>query len=290
MANILLLGCGNLGRKLALRLMAEQHTVTAVKRRPLTPAVIGLQVLLADITDASMVKIIPTDIDVVVCTLAPSARNAEAYQAIYQCGLANVIAHFSKSTSSRQPRWLMLSSTSVYGQNKGQWVDENSPAQADSFNGRALIQAEQHLWEHCNKATVLRCSGIYGRGRESFLRSVRAGSPVQYAPPYYSNRIHEEDCLGILHFLIDRSLAGKPLENLYLASDSAAVPLAEVALWLSEKMACPAPPAKPKNAVIQGMNKRCRNDRLLQLGYVLRYSTYQQGYGALLEEGWPDPV
>lgn len=286
MAKILLLGCGNLGRKLAVRLIAAKHTVIAVKRSPLKLPLAGLQEVLVDITAAQTVKKIPTDVDIVVFVLSPSERNKAAYQNLYGQGLRNVLSHFGhyqSPTSGARPRCLLVSSTSVYGQNNGEWVDEESPAQASSFNGKALVQAEQQLWAHCANNIVVRFSGIYGRGRESLLRRVREGKPIQYDPPYYSNRIHEEDCLGILCFLIARALSGKPLENLYLASDSAAVPMADVALWLSELMNCPSLPAKPANLALKKMNKRCRNDRLLRLGYALRYSSYREGYGELLE-------
>lgn len=286
MANILLVGCGTLGRQLAARLIAAEHTVFAIKRSPLKSPVMGLQVVLADITVAEDVKRLPADVDIVVFILSPSERNEAAYQKVYGRGLRHVLSHFrpaALSTSGVMPRCLLVSSTSVYGQENGQWVDEDSPAQASSFNGKALLQAEQQLWAHCANNIVVRFSGIYGPGRVSLLRRVREGKPIQYSPPYYSNRIHEEDCLGVLCFLIGRMLSDKPLKNLYLASDSAPVPLADVALSLSELMSCPRPPAKPEDLTLAKMNKRCRNDRLLRLGYVLRYSSYQKGYGKLLE-------
>ena len=286
MAKILLLGCGDLGRKLAVRLIAAKHTVIAVKRTPLKSPLAGLQVVLADITVAQAVEKIPTDVDIAIFVLSPSERNKAAYQKLYGQGLLNVLSYFthtSLSTSGARPRCLLVSSTSVYGQVNGEWVDEESPAQASSFNGKALIQAEQQLWAHCVNNIVVRFSGIYGRGRENLLRRVREGQPIQYDPPYYSNRIHEEDCLGILCFLIARALFDKPIENLYLASDNAAVPLADVTLWLSELMNCPPPPARPASLALKEMNKRCRNDRLLRLGYALRYSSYREGYGELLE-------
>ncbi|OUS02266.1 hypothetical protein A9Q90_09415 [Gammaproteobacteria bacterium 54_18_T64] len=285
MAKILLLGCGGLGRRLAARLIAAKHSVIGVKRSPLNEPLAGLQLVLADINCAHDVAQIPTAVDLVLFVLSPGERNKEAYQDLYQGGIANVLAHFSQATGRGPgPRCLMVSSTSVYGQNAGQWVDETSPALATSFNGEALIGAEQQLWAYSDTSTVVRFSGIYGPGRESLLRRVRESKPLQYDPPSYSNRIHEEDCLGILGFLIDRAVRGLPLEKLYLASDSAPVPLAEVATWLSEKMACSPPPEKTSTALTGAMNKRCRNDRLLNLGYVLRYPTYRQGYGELLQE------
>lgn len=291
MAKILLLGCGKLGAKLAVRLIAAKHSVIVVKRTALKEPPAGLQVVLADITAAQTFKNIPTDVDIVVLLLSPAERNKAAYQNLYGQGLANVLRHFSRAlslTPGTRPRWLMVSSTSVYGQNSGEWVDEESPAQATSFNGRALIQAEQQLWAHCAASTVLRFSGIYGRGRESLLRRVREGRPVQYDPPYYSNRIHEEDCLAVLEFLIHRSLSDMPLDNLYLATDSAAVPLSELVVWLSDALGCPAPLEKAASSSVQGMNKRCRNNRLLRLGFSLRYRTYKEGYRALLGESGED--
>ena len=286
MAKILLVGCGALGRKLAVRLIAAKHTLIAVKRSPLKSPLAGLEVVLADITVAQAVTKIPRDVDVVVFVLSPSERNEATYQKLYGQGLFNVLCHFShvsSPTSCARPRCLLVSSTSVYGQSNGEWVDEKSPAHASSFNGKALMHAEQQLWAHSVDNIVVRFSGIYGRGREGLLRQVSEGKPIQYDPPYYSNRIHEEDCLGVLSFLIDRALLDKPLENLYLASDSAPVPMTEVVLWLSELMSCSPPSAKPVNLALKKMNKRCRNDRLLKLGYVLRYSSYRNGYGELFE-------
>ncbi|OUS12506.1 hypothetical protein A9Q89_06385 [Gammaproteobacteria bacterium 53_120_T64] len=286
MSKILLLGCGGLGGQLAARLIAAKHRVIGVKRSPLKEALTGLQLVMVDITRASEVAEIPTAVDLVIVLLSPGERNKAAYQELYQDGIANVLAHFSKASGQGpRPRWLMVSSTSVYAQNAGEWVDEASPTLAQSFNGEALIGAEQQLWAHSGASTVVRFSGIYGPGRESLVRRVREGRPLQYGPAYYSNRIHEQDCLGILCFLIDRALAGLPLETLYLASDSAPVPLAEVAGWLSEQLACSPPPATLSHTSSGAMNKRCRNSRLLNLGYVLRYRTYREGYGDLFERG-----
>ncbi|MBQ0719801.1 MAG: NAD(P)H-binding protein [Gammaproteobacteria bacterium] len=275
----MLLGCGGLGRKLAQQLLTAGHRVVAIKRSAPPALVPGLDVIVADITLQSAMDKLPVDVDQVVVLLAPAQRNENAYRQLYHRGLQNVLGHFA--SAGVEPHWLLVSSTSVYAQCSGEWVDEDSPAQASCFNGRALLEAEQDLWAHSDKSTVLRFSGIYGPGRESLLRRVRDGVPVQDDPPYYTNRIHEADCVGILCFLIARRVAAKPLEKLYLASDSAPAPLAEVALWLSQTMDC-RPPAKLGDSTHKNSNKRCSNRKLLALGYALRYPTYRQGYSELL--------
>ncbi len=278
MAKILLLGCGSLGLKLARRLIKEDHGVIAIKRSPLSESVVGLRVILTDITCAAEVTKIPTDIDQIVVLLTPSERNERAYETLYHDGLNNIFAHFFNI--QHHPHWLFVSSASVYAQSSGEWVDEDSPAQATSFNGRSLRLAEQNLWAQSASNTVVRFSGIYGPGRESLVYRVREGVPVQYEPPYYTNRIHEEDCIGVLCFLIEQRLSGQPIENLYVATDSEPVSLGNVVLWLSKLIACLEPPANVASRDIRSSNKKCSNSRLLSLGYSFRYPSYKEGYEA----------
>lgn len=289
MAKILLIGCGSLGRKLALQLMAENHQVIAMKRTPMCDPVPGLDVILADITVQADLEKLPIDIDQIVILLAPSQRNTQAYNDLYKDGLNNVLGYFeARSTIKSKLRvpCLFVSSTSVYAQEGGEWVNEDSPVEAKSFNGVALLAAEQRILSYSCASVVVRFSGIYGPGREGLIRRVREGVSVQYEPPSYTNRIHEQDCIGVLCFLIKRRLAAQPMDNLYLATDSAPVAIGEVVAWLSSALGCQLPPDKKTGAtteVFASQNKRCNNKRLTDLGYQFRYSTYTEGYGELLE-------
>jgi hypothetical protein len=113
------------------------------------------------------------------------------------------------------------------------------------------------------------------------LRTATRGDPIQHHPPYYTNRIHQQDCAGVLAFLFKQRLAGQRLEQCYLASDDDPAPLWDVVTWLAERMHCPPPPVK-----ITGddaaMNKRCDNRRLKALGYQFRYLSYRKGYLEML--------
>lgn len=287
MARVLIVGCGDIGLGLAQTLLAEGHAVTAVKRNPLTEAVAGLAIVLADVSNPASIKGLPTGFDQIFVILTPGQRNEESYRAVYEKGLANLLDYFADhrgGQQSRSPHWIFVSSTSVYGQHGGEWVDESSPTEPRGFNGHVLLEAERKLWQADAGNTVVRFSGIYGPGRRRFIERVRSEKPVQYQPPYYTNRIHRDDCVAVLAWLFRQRLAGKVLDSLYLASDSEPAPLAEVATWLAAKTGCSSPPALA-DSISAAQNKRCSNRKLLTQGYEFLFNNYREGYGALLDRG-----
>ncbi|NOT85169.1 MAG: SDR family oxidoreductase [Methylococcaceae bacterium] len=279
MAKILIVGCGDIGTKLAKTLVAKGHNVTGLKRHPpLTPEP-GLQYHAADITIAATLSDLATDFEQVFFILAPDGRDAVSYNAVYVDGLNNLLAHFA--ASGTQPPWLLVSSSSVYGQTQGEWVDETSIAEPTSSTSLAIRAAEQRLMLLSPAHCVLRFSGIYGPGRDYLLRSARQTPAIQKNPPYYTNRIHEQDCINVLVFLLEHRLAGKPLAQCYLASDDDPASQWEVMNWLAATLHCPPPTIKTVAANAE-QNKRCNNERLKALGYRFQYPNYQAGYGELL--------
>lgn len=295
MSRVLLVGCGDIGLALARQLIAGGHHVTAIKRSPLAEPVAGLEVVLADVGDTQSLGSLPVAFDQVFVILTPGQRDEQSYRAVYQQGLENLLRYFDTRGGGEPPagrHWIFVSSTSVYGQTAGEWVDESSPTDPDGFNGRILLAAEQQLWQADAGNTVVRFSGIYGPGRRRLIERVRGGKAVQYRPPYYTNRIHRDDCVAVLVWLLRRRLAGKRLDSLYLASDSEPAPLADVMAWLAEKAACPPPPAADERALPDqnkraraDQNKRCSNRKLLAQGYRFLFDNYREGYATLLNEG-----
>lgn len=281
MARVLLMGCGDIGSELAAVLVAQGHQVVAAKRTDPIQSVPGVDYVRCDLTRPDQLQRISCQVDQVFVVLAPGERSENGYQAVYGAGLARLFSHFASQVS--RPHWIFVSSTSVYAQNAGEWVDENSATVPQAFNGRCLLQAEQLLYEHDASATVVRFSGIYGPGRSGLLQSVVQGKPVQYQPYYYTNRFHARDCVGLLAYLLARRLAGIVLEKCYLASDDAPVPMGELAIWLARQLGCAAPPPKALDQISGAQNKRCRNDKIKALGYPLCYADYQQGYRELIK-------
>jgi nucleoside-diphosphate-sugar epimerase len=273
MAAVLLAGCGDLGSALAARLVAAGHWVSALKRSPPQRPVPGVDYHCADLALGAP-DLGGASFDQVFVILAPGARDPETYRALYDTG----VVHLMDVLRGRVGHWFFVSSTSVYGQNAGEWVDEDSCTRPVAATARHLLAAEAHLAASGAPATAIRFSGIYGPGRERFLGQIVQGAPVQYDPPCYGNRIHREDCIGVLEFLHRRALSGAPLAPRYLASDCCPAPLGAVARGLAAALGVPAPPGKTGG----GRNKRCRNDRLRALGYRFRFPDWRAGYLPLI--------
>ena len=138
-----------------------------------------------------------------------------------------------RQTGQRPRRLLFTSSTSVYGQQEGEWVDENSPAEADGFSGRCIRAGEELLWDSPWPSVAVRFGGIYGPGRTRLIDSVREGTATRPAgPPVYTNRIHRDDCARALQHLLELPEA----ERLYVAVDDDPAPLDEVLGWLARQL------------------------------------------------------
>ena len=209
MAAMLLVGCGDLGTALAARLVAAGHRITALKRSPPAQPVPGVDYRRADLTREAP-DLAGATFDQAFVILSPGARDAAAYQALYVHGVARLAEAFA----GRVGHWFFVSSTSVYGQQRGEWVDEDSPTEPAPATARCLLAAERRLAGSGAPATTIRFSGIYGPGHERLLRQIAAGTAVQYDPPTYTNRIHREDCIGTLELLHRRALEGRLLAAL----------------------------------------------------------------------------
>lgn len=277
MAKILIVGCGAIGRELAITLANAGHDVTGLKRHIPGETHQPFKYFQADIASADDLKALDNNFEHVFFIVSPGSRDEKSYIDLYRTGLDNLLEKFSKAKTP----FIFVSSTSVYGQNQGEWVDEESPTLPKNVTSLQIANAEQKLFALNAGHVVVRFSGIYGPGREQLLRMAKQSPEIQKNPPYYTNRIHQTDCVGILAFLLNCRLKGISLEKCYLASDNDPAPLWEVVGWLAEKMHCPAPIDK---TVINtaDMNKRCRNERLKQLGYRFAYSDYKAGYGEIV--------
>jgi nucleoside-diphosphate-sugar epimerase len=281
MAKILIIGCGAIGLQLANVLADNGHEVTGLKRNPPTSDNNKINYFAADITLRADLDDLDTDFDQLFFIVSPDGRNEKSYRDIYEIGLDNLLNRFSQATGN--PNWIFVSSTSVYGQFQGEWVDENSLAQPDNITSKLIRQAEQKLMDANPNNIIVRFSGIYGPGREYLLRMARQVPLIQQEPPYFTNRIHQLDCLNVLSFFLEKQLIGLPLEQCYLASDDDPASLWEVISWLAERMKCPAPVAQAigNDSV---MNKRCNNKRLKALGYQFKYPGYKEGYLELISK------
>ncbi len=276
MARIVIAGCGDVGTRVGLRLTAAGHEVWGLRRNPDgLPA--ALRPLAADLTDTASLAALPDGVDVVVYSAAAGGYRPELYRAAYVDGVANLLAVLGSRRQGLR-RLLLVSSTSVYGQQDGAWVDEDSPANAHGFAADCLRAGEQQVWDSPHPATVVRFGGIYGPGRTRLIDQLRSGQAT-CEPGLYTNRIHRDDCAGALAYVLTLA-APAPL---YLGVDDEPTLQCEVMRWLARQLGVSVPAERAGGGSHRPRsNKRCRNARLRSAGWQPEYLCYRQGYQPLL--------
>lgn len=275
MAKILIVGAGDVGARLATGLAAAGHEVHALRRSLVEYS--GVQAVQADVTDPATLTRLPAGLDIVLTILSPGESGAEAYRRVYVGGTRNVLQALSGQTLIRH---FWVSSTSVYGEDAGQWIDEQTPARPASETSAELLNAEQVAREAGWPCTVVRFGGLYGPGRHRLLNWVASGREVQQEPPSWTNRLHVDDAAGLLQHLVGMALRGVALAELYLGVDDAPSPQYDVLAWLAQRLHKPVPVGVVRPGASQG--KRIANKALGESGYVLRYPDFRAGYDQVL--------
>lgn len=280
--SVVIAGCGDVGSRLGLQLLQAGWQVHGLRRNVAAlPA--GLLPLAADLADVACPPAWPAAApDYLVYCATPASSEESAYRATYVDGLRHVLG-WLEQRGQRPRRLLFVSSTGVYGQEAGEWVDETSPCQPAGWSGRILLEAEALALGCGMPASVVRLAGIYGPGRRWLLGQVRAGYRVASEPPLYGNRIHAEDAAGLLACLLQADARGVALEEVYLGVDDEPAPLHEVVAWLRERLGVSH--WAEQAATRRPGSKRCSNARARALGWVPRYPSWREGYAALLEAG-----
>ena len=272
---ILLAGCGDVGLRVAARLLARGDEVWALRRRPPHESVPGLRWLEGDLTAPHTLRGLPDGLARVVYLPAPDARDKAAYRALFVDGLR----HLLEALDTRALRQVLLvSSSAVYGEHQGSWVDEDTPPAPLGFNGALLLEAEQWLAAQAVPSTVLRLAGLYGPGRMQLVERLRSG--MQRVPrdlPHWANRIHVDDAASaIMHLL---SLP-EPLP-LCVGVDDTPLPLDTLCDFLAQRLE--VPPPREGNAPVGVGSKRLRNARLRGSGWEPQWPDARDAYAALLD-------
>lgn len=275
---LLVIGCGDLGGAAASHFAARDWNVVGVRRN--TQSLAGVKMLSADITQPLTLTVLDNLApDFVLFVLTPGEFTDARYRAVYVDGAKNCLARID---AAHLQRVFWVSSTSVYHQDDGAVIDETSAAAPANFSGQRLLEAEQLIGEFSSAHTIVRFGGIYGPGRDRLLRQLREGKRTASTPPRYSNRIHRDDAVNILCFLIERASAQQPLQQLYLGVDTAPTALAEIEKWFCELLAIDYASLAENDAEIRGGNRRCSSARLQADGYRFIYPTYREGLTTLL--------
>lgn len=278
---VLLIGCGDLGQRVARRFLARGDEVHALRRHPPQDDGSGIRWLQGDITQPASLPALPAGVTRLIHLPAPGSRDAAVYRGVFIDGLQAVLDALD---TSRLKRVVFVSSSAVYGEHGGGWVNEDTPPAPQGFNGQVLLEAEAALAARGLSSTSLRLAGLYGPGRLQLierLRSGAAGAPVQ--PEHWANRIHIDDAAAaVVH------LALLPdVDPVYIGCDDTPLPLHALYADLAAMLGAPAPRIAPAPANVG--SKKLSNARLRASGLTLQWPDSRPGYAALLADAGARP-
>ena len=279
MSTLLSLGHGYSARALARRLVPQGWRVIGTTRNPKKAEAFraeGVEPLMwpgdlwAALAEATHI----------LCSAAPDAQGDPFLRAV-------------PGIAQSKAQWVgYLSTTGVYGDHDGGWVDETTPLTPQSDRGRQRVLAEGQWQATGLPVHVFRLAGIYGPGRGPFEK-VRDGTARRIIKPrQVFSRIHVDDIAQVLEASIRQPNPGAA----YNVCDDNPCPPDEVIGYAARLLGMPEPPAVPFEEVAPTMtpmalgfyseSKKVRNDRIkAELGVKLLYPDYPQGLAALLAGG-----
>ena len=276
--HVLIVGCGYVGLELG-RQLTPAHRVTGVRRsaeglQEVSDA--GLEAVHADATNQTDLLTFPS-VDVVV--YAASAGAGSSARETYVEGQKAVIDHYG-DRRDRPDRFVYTSSTGVYGDHDGAWVDEETPLEPATDRERTLVEAERIAREHGNSAidrTVVRFGGLYGPGRSPVDRYL--DGPIS---PGYTNFVHRDDAAGAVAHLLTDDVGRNTVVNVVDDEPQSRPDLADQFATLEgveppEVVPLESRDLSPGRRDRLAANKRVSNERLHALGYDLRYPTVADG-------------
>jgi nucleoside-diphosphate-sugar epimerase len=269
MPRVFIAGCGFLGLA-AARLFHERgweviggtHSEESAARLAGEP----FRVLAVDIADRSALGRLAElrGVDAAIHCASSGRGGAEEYRQVYLEGARALYFML-------EPRRLVFtSSTSVYAQNDGSWVDESSPAEPTRETGKILRDAEEFVL--ARGGTVARLAGIYGPGRSVLLQKFLSGSAViEDGGARFVNQIHRDDAASALLSIVEDSAPG-----VFNVCDDAPAPQRDIYGFLATRFARPIPPegAADPNRKRGVTHKRVSNARLRALGWTPKYPSF----------------
>jgi nucleoside-diphosphate-sugar epimerase len=275
--HVLIIGCGYLGLRAARVWIARQHAVTALTRSPDRAnewANLGINPVLGDVMEPNTLAGLP-EADACLYAVGFDRSGGHEKRDVYVNGLRNVL----RVIEQRIPRLIFISSSSVYGQDQGEIVDESSPTRPLTEGGRICLEAEQVVREFYPEgklqrpAVILRLAGIYGPGRLiGRIDQLRQRIPISANPRAWLNLIHVDDAVQAVLELADEA----PAATTFLLSDNHPLRRGEFYETLARLVGAPAPVFESLDEA--SLNKRCDSSRILrELGIVLRYPTASEG-------------
>lgn len=280
----LVVGAGYLGARVAALWKSNGepvHILTRSADKADAFAAQGYLPLVADITRPETLRTLPAVSTIAWC-VAPDRAAGGTPEGVYVEGLRN----FLDALPAPPRRFLQISSTSVYGQTDGSYVNEESPTQPTAANGQTCLAAESLLRSRfpqtsdlsAPQADIVRLAGIYGPGRLiARLEHLRAEQPLEVNPEAWLNLIHVDDAARIAVAIGDAGRKGR----VWLVADDRPVRRREFYSLVASKAGTPAPRFQVQNlseSERNSLGKRCANTLIRQtLDVGLLFPTIDEG-------------
>ncbi|WP_455212565.1 SDR family oxidoreductase [Kaarinaea lacus] len=288
MNQVFISGFGDIGQRVAVRHLQRQDTVFALVRSQKKAAALkasGIKPVVGDLDDDTSLVDLPTT-DCVVYHFAPPPASGQT-----DPRLANLLA---AAQGQLPQKVVLISTTAVYGDCHGQWINENTPAQPQSDRGKRRLHGEQQLlaWGEQTgvPVVILRVGGIYGPHRLPVER-LKQGLPIlkETLSPF-TNRIHEDDLAMICVAAADKA----PDRAIYNVSDGKPGTMSRYFKDIAKALGLPQPREvdmeEAKRVLSAGMlsylqeSRRIDNRKLInELGVQLQYADFAMGLAACVE-------
>jgi len=279
----LVIGCGYLGQRVAERWLRQGHEVFVVTRsrpRALEFTGAGLKPIVADVMRLNTLMGLPAA-ETVLYAVGYDSNQGHSIEEVYLLGLMNALNALPPETG----RVIYVSSTGVYGDADGEWVDEETPCNPDRAGGRACLSAEQALASHPHgkNSIVLRMAGIYGPGRIPRKEAFESGRPMAVVPTNWLNLIHVDDAATVV--LAAEKAPQAPRQ--YVVSDGVPVQRGEYYTEIARQLGAPEPKFLRADQTWPGPvrssnNKRVNTARMqAELDVRLAYPSYREGLASV---------
>lgn len=285
---LVVFGAGYVGGEFARQAVARGLSVTALTRNEAKAGELraaGIETVVADLAGDAWHAALPGRPDYVLNAVSGGGGGVDGYRRSYLEGMRSILA-WSRSGG---PAGVLVytSSTSVYPQDGGARVDEESPTTARDERAGVLVDTEAVLraGAPARRNFILRLAGIYGPGRHYLLDQVRSGE-VSGAEEHHLNLAHRDDiCAAIWAVMQSPPTLADATFNV---ADNAPARKGEVTRWMAAQLGRPAPkftglPSVARRAIVPDriiVNAKLRRT----LGWEPRYPSYREGFAPLLGE------
>ncbi len=281
----LIVGCGYLGKRIAREWISQGQQVFALTRsaeRASELQMMGIEPLIGDVTEESVLRGVEP-METVLYSVGFDRHGGQSRQSVTVEGLRKTL----ESLSGKAARFLYTSTTSVYGIEDGGWVNAETICDPQGENGILALRAEENVRSHCQQSgitgTVIRLSGIYGRGRllarqQGLLDGISPGGN----PNAWLNLIHVEDAVRAILACESKGTAGAT----YLVSDNRPIPRREYYSLLARLIGAPEPRYEPTAEDLLKFNKRCDNQQTKDdLDWEPEFATIETGLPDAIQSG-----